>query len=277
MTYQQLMYNVGYCQAQGLQCGSIGRSVLGRDIPYIRIGKGSKSILIQAAIHAREYSTATIVLLQVRDLLNVDMQDYSMYYVPMSNPDGVEIVLNGLDSVPSTYLKHKLKAVNPSGDWKMFKANANCVDLNTNFDARWGKGLGNIRYPDIANYVGKFANDQVETMALVDFALKLSPVATMSYHSRGREIYWDFFAPYTNAQRDLAIAESLAACARYNVVSSQDVSAGGFKDWCIQYLKIPSFTIEFFDSDAKYPLTQDQIVQEHTRTRQLPIVLMDSL
>ncbi|MDR3021630.1 MAG: hypothetical protein LBU60_03015 [Clostridiales bacterium] len=258
MRYKQLCEYIKQFRSIGLTTGSIGCSVMGRELYFVKVGNGGRNIIIQASIHAREYCTTTIAIKQIEHLINYNLGEYTLYFIPMLNPDGVEMCH---DSV----------------DFNNLKANANFVDLNTNFDAHWGQGAQNQQKAGLANYIGKYPHDQPETESIVQFTKKLSPVSTMSYHSRGRELYWDFFAPYFDMRRDKEIALVLASYLQYKVVSSQNSSAGGYKDWCIQQFKIPSFTVEFMPEFYSYPIPQEAVLQEFNLSKNLPLILINCL
>ena len=65
----------------------------------------------------------------------------------MTNPDGVALALGGLSSVKEPSRADFLRGLNGGEDFSLWKANANGVDLNVNFDARWGAGIKNVFSP----------------------------------------------------------------------------------------------------------------------------------
>lgn len=217
----------------------IGFSLLRRPIFAVKAGKGRTFGIVQAGIHAREWITAYLVMEQVK--LGVDVG--SVWFVPLVNPDGALLATCGLDSVPDGWRKKFLLAANGQNDFSQWKANADAVDLNVNFDALWGAGLYNIRFPASANYIGTRPFSESETRALRDLTLRERPEFSLSYHTQGEEIYWHFHQPHNRCIRDKRRAIFLSQLTGYSLREAYG-SVGGYKDWCIQAIRCSAFTIE---------------------------------
>jgi g-D-glutamyl-meso-diaminopimelate peptidase len=213
---------------------SSGRSVKNRELSVLKVGNGSKKIFINASHHPREYMGTILTLNQAQyileaysgnktiDGLNIKSlldSKVSFYFMPLVNPDGVQICINGS---PSYYF------------------NANKVDLNHNYDADWTKKITDTYS------TGTSAFSEPETQAVKALCENVEFDLTIAYHAAGDIIYWYYGQQGSVKTRDLAYANMLKNITGYSLVSSSDYksSTSGFKDWCIQKLKIPSFTLE---------------------------------
>lgn len=128
-----------------LEIGKIGSSVMGKDIPYLRIGTGKKEVFYSASIHANEWICSPVVMKFIERLATAYINDdyiygylarnilasTSIYVVPMVNPDGVDLVTNNIP-IDSNFYKNAEKISKkfssipfPSG----WKANISGVDL----------------------------------------------------------------------------------------------------------------------------------------------------
>ena len=251
---------------------SVGTSVLGRDIPCMKCGTGRPFVIVQYAIHAREWITSLLALSHISNFSSRG----TFYFLPVTNPDGVALALNGLSSVKERSRADFLRGLNGGDDFSLWKANANGVDLNVNFDARWGAGIKNVFSPARENFVGSSPESEPETRALAAFTQNVCPDATVSYHSKGEEIYWYFEQEPCDSERDFRIARALAATTGYAPAYTPG-SAGGYKDWCIRALHIPSFTIEVGSDGLEHPVGLSQLGRIAAQNKYVPATLAEEL
>ncbi len=233
----------------------IGKSLFGRKIYALKIGEGSPVGLAQYAIHGREYITSHLALKHFER----GVFKGSFWLVPLANPDGALLSQKGLSSVKRKLAQEKLILLNGGKkNFSLWKANGRGVDLNVNFDARWGTGAKNVLKAGAENYIGKRPFSEPETRALKRFTEKIKPDYTVSYHTKGEEIYWYFYQSMRTCPRDKGLATALSQSTGYPLTYAKG-SAGGYKDWCIQALKIPSFTIEAGDDGFCHPLGEEAL------------------
>lgn len=223
----------------------IGQSTFGKDIYCFKVSATKTPVVIcQYAIHAREHITALLCLKHIK-YFNKHKKNGTVYFIPTINPDGIKIAQT----------KNAL-----------YKANGRGVDLNVNFDANWGQGKTNVFVAGQENYVGTHAFSEKESVLLKDFTLSVMPNATISYHCKGEEIYYEFFQDNNNKRRDYAFAKVISDCTGYQIKSTPN-SCGGYKDWCVDKLKIPALTIEVGSDKLSHPLTQRNLNSIYSKTK----------
>ena len=245
----------------------IRRTVLGRPIFAFEIGCGYPKILAQYAIHAREHITYYLANLHCVSLLKtIKKGTGTIYILPVINVDGVALCLDGVDSAGA--MADNLLELNRGTDFSLWKANARGVDLNVNFDARWGTGKKNVLNAGAQNYIGSSPNSEPETRSLIAFTEQIKPDITLSFHSKGEVIYWDFHQNPSALVRDKKIGKMLAKSTGYRL-SRSGASAGGYKDWCIEHLGIPAYTIEVGNDSIPHPIEKEHLLQIFDETKNI--------
>ena len=241
---------------------SIGKSLFGRSIPCLRFGAGSVNMLYVGAHHGMEWITSILLMRFAEDLcdnyinkrnlygINADYlyQARSFYIVPILNPDGVELCINGIAA--GNPMKDRLvRANNMSDDFSSWQANARGVDLNHNYDAGFAEyksiesKLG-ITGAAPTRYSGEYPESEPETQALCKLVRTVGDFKiAMALHTQGEEIYADFNGKYP--PRGEIIGKQLARCSGYKLTRADGPAAyGGFKDWYISEFNKPAFTVE---------------------------------
>ena len=202
----------------------IGYSFRGREIFAFHTGSQTGRQFISAyAIHAREWICARLALKHIK----TGVKRGGGWVIPLVNPDGAMLC----------------ETARP-----LWKANARGVDLNCNFDADWGTGRLNTKIRGGENCIGEYPFSEAETIALKNFTLRIRPYVTLSFHTKGEEIYWQY-----DGMGDRRGAEILAEATGYRPKIIYG-SAGGYKDWCIKKLQIPAYTIECGSDSLTHPI-----------------------
>ena len=143
-------------------------------------------------------------------------------------------------------------------NFSMWKANARGIDINNNFDARWGINTS-AKTNSSQGFVGKFPMSEKETKAIARYTIKKKPFITISYHTKGEEIYFNFFQDEKRLIRDEKIAKRFSESTGYTIKNVEKISSGGYKDWCVEKLEIPALTIELGNDNLVHPITVESL------------------
>lgn len=270
-----------------IKCDSIGKTADGREILHYIVGNPSaeKQIFINGAIHAREYLTFQLVMKQMCVYLqHIDQGDFwgdysyqdmwdkvAVHVVPLVNPDGVQISQFGLDGLQNESIKEGIYQLAENDGTELtsyylehWKANAEGVDLNRNFDAYWEyyQGTG---YPSSDHYKGSSPGSASEAAALISLTERNNFLYTISYHTQGQVIYWNFENIDPIYDISLQWVNRLTEQTGYYQESNfSTVDPAGYSDWAIYRKQIPSVVIEIALGESPYLSSQfQQVWQEN--------------
>ncbi len=257
----------------------IGQSVAGRNLYVAILGNPNapRQIFVTAAIHAREYMTSMLVMKQIEFYLSHMriggyknssyaelFSQFCFYIVPMVNPDGVMLSQEGLSSLPNEEMKQTIRDIyrtekHSYTDFDLYlshwKANANGVDLNRNYDAKWEE-YNKADAPQSYQYKGPSPESEPETKAIVALVNSLSnPVCSLCIHSQGEVIYWNCGQTGMNRTESAHLATITANSNGYRIISEQNNDAS-LSDWCVLEKGIPTITVETGNRQCPLPIEQ---------------------
>jgi len=275
-----------------LEISSIGKSVLGNDLTVIKFGNGEKEVMYNASHHANEWITSVVLMKYIEDIClsyvrGENIYGYSaedifgscsIYFIPMVNPDGVNLVTGELTPMSGAY-QYARNITDPSLIFPdVWAANIRGVDLNSNYPALWEQArevkfsLGYTR-PGPVEYVGESPLSEPESRAMVNFTREHNFRLTLSYHTQGEVIFYRFsdFDPPQATE----IAQRLSEASGYILTEPNPESLyAGYKDWFIQEYNRPGYTIECGVGTNPLPISQfDEIYNDNIGILTLGAVL----
>lgn len=258
----------------------IGESILGRCIPMVSLGEGKKQIVYIGAHSGKDWLGSAALIRFINEYCEVKknggrIYNYSIDYlfatrricvIPMLNPDGVDININGVGD--DNILKDRIMSMRQKRDFSDWEANARGVCLQNNYNGGFLERRAIAENKGIISgapwgYGGEAPESEPEIGALcatMRFSEGLR--AALCIGGDRDKIYYrtDKKAP----PRGKSIG---AALSRMNGCRLQDekdgMEYGGFEDFCIEELNIPTFSIPCQVGNGKYPYSYFDVYSKH--------------
>ncbi len=277
----------------------IGKSVDGRNIYGIEIGKGDKVLYLDANVHAAEVANTLILMRFLSEIVNnyeendkniVNiLNNVKIAAIPTMNPDGYEIYNFGVESLNNKNLwwyqnKDKINFEN-------IKSNANGVDLNRNFPTQnagmyyVGKTLISNTSLEKTTEGGKYFNgysvgSEPETKAAMYFMLKhfKNVYAYINMHSQGRVIYAgkpNLSNEFNN--RCISFANKISNYNNYTVYGLDAEEVGEGNDGSVTDFMAELANGFIFSSDTGRLSTDKYINNTSTFDYKYPVITMETI
>ena len=258
-----------------LKVGSVGTSVMGNNLYSLKVGEGENEVFYNASHHANEWITTPVLLKFLEeyaesyargaDIFGYNAQNLynavTLYTVPMVNPDGIDLVNGAIDENSAFYRNALSYAQNypqipfPDG----WKANIEGIDTNLSYPAGWDRAR-EIKFsqgftsPAPRDFVGNAPLAAKESAAIYEFTRAHDFLLTLSYHTQGEVIYWQFLDYLPPNSRE--IGELFSSVSGYSLEATPYASSfAGYKDWFIEAFNRPGYTIEAGSGQNPLPIS----------------------
>ena len=264
--YRILMMNLEALRAKYpfLEVFYYGQSVLGKKLPYIRLGRGPKTVFYSATIHANEWINSVVFMKFIEDFCESYVQNENLrgfnireifdnttiYLAPMLNPDGVDLVTGVMSqSLPAYQEAMRISENYPSIPFPDgWKANIRGIDLNLQFPAEWERAR-EIKFaqgftsPAPRDFVGFGPLTEPEALSAYNFTLENNFRLILSYHTQGEVIFWRYLN-YEPEEAE-AIGQRFAEVSGYTLIDEVETNSfAGYRDWFISTYMRPGYTVE---------------------------------
>ena len=267
--YQQWQKDFAAANSDLVSIDTYGTSFEGRDMNSMKIGTGSKKIVLHGGTHAREWISPITMINLAKQLVDefragganaVYLSDITWYITINQNPDGYEYTWT---------------------DQRMWRKTRNTgtptqcdgVDPNRNWDAHWAT-VGSSSSPCSDTYHGVSAFSEVEMRSASEYMTSLGSIQGYAdVHAYSQ--YWMFPYGYQREKvqnydamdlmsKDITDAIFAVHRTRFVYGSIYDViypAAGSSCDWVYDVLDVPcSFAPELRDrGQYGFLLPEDQI------------------
>lgn len=264
-----------------IETGVMGSSVLGKNLSYVRLGEGKNNVFLNGSHNSLEWITSVLLMKFIEDFcmayendekirtynIKQNWKNSSIYIVPMVNPDGIDLVLKGMESVRHEGFGKLVKWNNDSADFSStWQANINGVDLNHNYNASWSEYKfyqikNNIVGPSAKRYSGQYPESEPESAAIANFTRYGDFDLVLSLNSQGKKICWNYNNMVSSLSKE--IGEKLAEISGCKVETSPVTDLfTGYNDWFIKTFNKPGFSVGVGCGKNPLPITEFDAMYE---------------
>lgn len=261
---------------------TIGTSQDEREIPMIRVGTGTKTLILSAGIHGRESVNPVLLLRMAEEYCEAYWNDsefeqysigellktYSICFIPLLNPDGYEIAINGFSAIHNPVLRQlcRMKNISPES-WKY---NARGVDINRNFPCK----------SYVQQQLCEYPGSETETQALINIFQNYDTVGYVDFHSRGKIIYYYRNAmPYSYNQKSQRLAKHLQKLSHYSIGKKEEefmsrLNGGNSVNYYSEATGKPAITVETVEDEATFPLDVGYQTESYSEVYKIPLEIL---
>ena len=248
----------------------------------VELDEDEPAVYYFGAHHAREPLSTEVAMYVLNHIIDnygtdpeitANVNSKEIWFVPIVNPDGHEIVLNQIDMNWRKNIRdNDGNGTVTQGNWNSYPDG---VDPNRNYGWQWGTE-GTSFDPGNETYCGPEAFSEPELQAIRDLMAERHFVAGISYHTYSELVLWPYGYTTGAAGPDDAAIGNLATMignaipgisgGHYTPQSSWQLypAAGGTDDWAYGQHGIFGYTVELGTqfippANQVYQITQDNI------------------